>query len=286
MPQPAVISRRNLLLSAAAFSVAAAPHRVSPAEAPALPLRLRRLGWAGVLLERGETALFVDATRPDAKRGEPDDLLRTALAADAVITHHHGDHFDPEALRGILGDRGHLVCWRPTLDWIDARALRVQPVDLWQPVFFPRAGSDFVAFAVPAVDGWGAPQVSWVIDAGGQRLFHGGDTQWHGHFADIGRAYGPFDVALLPINGARQNLGRYADLGVPAVLTPDQAVAAAQLLGARLVVPIHFGQPDPPDYVEVADAFDEFRRAAARAAMPIRQLGAGDAFVVERSARC
>jgi L-ascorbate metabolism protein UlaG (beta-lactamase superfamily) len=50
---------------------------------------------------------------------------------------------------------------------------------------------------------------------------------------------GPFDAAFLPINGARCEWRKpWSD--VPAVMTPEQAVAAAVVLGAKLVVPIHY----------------------------------------------
>ena len=38
----------------------------------------------------------------------------------------------------------------------------------------------FTITAVPAVDGFGDPQVSWVIAAAGRRILHAGDTLFHG----------------------------------------------------------------------------------------------------------
>jgi L-ascorbate metabolism protein UlaG (beta-lactamase superfamily) len=145
-------------------------------------VRIKKLSWAGILIETDATALFTDATSPDPTKSEPTDVLATSRAPYAVITHHHSDRFDNETQRRVLGKSGRLVCLRETADWADTRGLRVQPVDLWQPVFFPPAGDDLLPFPVPAVDGWGSPQASWVIDGNGVRLFHGGDTQWHGRF--------------------------------------------------------------------------------------------------------
>jgi len=249
-------------------------------------VQIRKLSWAGILIETDATALFIDATSPDPTTGDPPDVLATSRAPYAVITHHHSDHFDNETLRQVLGKSGRLVCLRETADWADTRGLRVQPVDLWQPVFFPPAGDDLVAFPVPAVDGWGSPQASWVIDGHGIRLFHGGDTQWHGRFADIGRAYGPFEAAFLPINGARQSDGRFIDKGIPAVLTPEQAVAAAQELGARMVVPTHFGGSDPPNYVETPHPLSDLKNAAAGAKLPVRVLQTGQSFHLDKSTGC
>ena len=281
MSQFVMSSRRNLLKCAAAVASLSALPRSATATAVQPGLQVRKLTWAGVMVETENTALFIDAIAPDEKAGEKKDVLATPHRADALITHHHGDHFDNETLQKVLGEHGRLVCLRATADRADTRGLRVQPVDMWQPIFFPSADDDLVAFPVPAVDGWGAPQVSWVIDGRGVRLFHGGDTQWHGDLVDVARAYGPFDVAFLPINGARQQVGRYVDQGIPAVLTPSQAVAAAQLLHARMIVPIHFGNPDPPTYVEIADPLGEFQREASRAKIPVRVLLTGESFRVE-----
>jgi L-ascorbate metabolism protein UlaG (beta-lactamase superfamily) len=138
----------------------------------------------------------------------------------------------------------------------------------------PRGTAAFAAISVPAVDGLGHPQVSWVIDAGGKRVFHGGDTAWHGYWWDISRAYGPFDLVLLPINGFRQVQGRYTDTGVPMSLTPEQAAAAAHVLRARLAVPIHYGGSSP-GYFEEPDASARFLAAARAKGVSARIVESG-----------
>ena len=56
--------------------------------------------------------------------------------------------------------------------------------------------------ALFASDGFGSPQVSWLIEADGERVIHGGDTLWHGAWWDVALAHGPIDIACLPANGA------------------------------------------------------------------------------------
>jgi L-ascorbate metabolism protein UlaG (beta-lactamase superfamily) len=284
MLEPANRSRRNFFQCAGALATVTtlAAHAAADSGSTA-GLQIRKLSWAGVLIETDNTALFIDAIKPDDTKGERAEVLSTARHADAVITHHHGDHFDNDTLRQLLGKNGRLVCLRATADWADQRGLRVQPVDMWQPVFFPPSGDDLVAFPVPAVDGWGSPQVSWVIDGRGVRVFHGGDTQWHADLVNVGRAYGPFDAAFLPINGAREQSGRFVDQGIPAVLTPSQAVAAAQLLRAKMIVPIHFGGSDPPSYVEVPDPLGELQRAASGAKIAVRILRTGESLHLQKA---
>jgi L-ascorbate metabolism protein UlaG (beta-lactamase superfamily) len=181
----------------------------------------------------------------------------------------------------MLGDRGVIFCHRGVVGDIDARVLRVQPVELWEPVFMPRSGADIVAFAVPASDGFGLVQTSWVMNCGGKRLIHCGDTLWHGEFWDIGRALGPFDIAFLPINGARQNTGRFRDLGAPGVMTPQLAVAAARALDARLIVPIHYGLSSASvEYIETPNAEDALRTEARRHDIGVRVLERGEEMTV------
>lgn len=260
------------LIVGSAQAQTASGTRPTPANAR---MRVRRLTWAGIEVELGDTALFVDALPVDAKAGDPADLLATTKKPAALVTHRDNDHFSNAALRSILGDTGRLVTQAETVPWIDTRGLRVQGVAMWEPVFFPVWGGDLVAFAVPAVDGFGGPQSSWVIDGGGARIFHGGDTQWHGRWVDYGRAYGPFDAAFLPINGARINAGRVVDDGIPAVLTPEQAVIAAHRLGARRLIPIHYGQPDPPGYNEIDHPLERLKKAA-QGVISLTILGTGE----------
>jgi len=125
---------------------------------------------------------------------------------------------------------------------------------MYEPVLL----GDFTATAVPAVDGYGDPQVSWIVTAGGRRIIHCGDTLWHGSWWHIGRQYGPFDAAFLPINGAKFSW-RKPVTDVAAVMTAEQAVAAAAVIGARLIVPIHYGVVGAEGYAEDPHAEEELR---------------------------
>jgi L-ascorbate metabolism protein UlaG (beta-lactamase superfamily) len=113
----------------------------------------------------------------------------------------------------------------------------------------------FVATAVPAVDGFGDPQISWVIEADGKRIIHAGDTLFHGSWWLIQMRFGPFDAAFLPVNGAITSFPhRQPASGLEASLSPEQAVAAARILGAKRLVPIHYdGIDEPPVYQQTDD---------------------------------
>ncbi len=275
-----MLDRRSLILSSL---LAAAASGVEAAQTASVRtgLRIRRLAWAGVALRAGDVELFVDARAPSSADGAPGPNLSTdAARCFALVTHHHGDHLDLHALQPLLGEGGYLVAEENIARMFDQRVVTVQPVKMYEPVFLSRGGGEFVAWAVPAVDGLGSPQVSWVIDGGGKRLIHCGDTLWHGGLWDIGRAYGPFDAAFLPINGARQIGGRYRDVDQPIVMSAEQAAAAADVLGARLAVPIHYGAPASPGYIEQPNAERRFLDAAAHRHIATRVLRSGEAMVL------
>jgi L-ascorbate metabolism protein UlaG (beta-lactamase superfamily) len=73
------------------------------------------------------------------------------------------------------------------------------------------------------------------------------------------------------------------DDGIPAVLTPEQAVIAAKRLGARRLVPIHYGQPDPPSYIEIDHPLERLKAAAG--SLPLTVLQTGEWLTIEQSAR-
>ena len=224
-------------------------------------LTIERLTWAGIRMEAGETTVLIDAIGTDIWGGDaPGGLI--PVEADtrgryALVTHTHNDHFDPETLKRVLGERGYVIVAESDATYVASRGLRVIPARLYEPV---RRGG-FLFTAVPAADGVGAEQVSWVIAYENERYLHAGDTLWHGKWDLIGDQYGPFDTVFLPINGAR--LGREPVIDTPGKMTPAQGLDAAVLLRAGRLVPIHYGNDDPPYYREVAEPLDTLLQNAA-----------------------
>lgn len=260
------MKRRELLkYTASAISLAALPALLKSQQNTKVnkpsqnhdTMKIQRLAWAGIKIELDETTLFIDATSYDEQK----DMKLTVKTEyrHALITHHHPDHYDPAALKTVFDKRSRLYCYEDVLPWLDTRDLRTQPVKLYQPIDASRWTGDLVAIPVPAVDGFGHPQVSWVIQGGGKKIIHCGDTLWHGYWRDIAIAYGPFDIAFMPINAARLTQGKVEDTGIPAVMSPEQAVVASKLLHAKFVCPIHYGRPSE-NYFETPDPEGDFLR--------------------------
>ncbi|WP_315386001.1 MBL fold metallo-hydrolase [uncultured Stenotrophomonas sp.] len=267
--------RRFLAGCAGAAAAALMPYGMIATAASVRTLRAQRLAWAGVRLQLPDSTLFIDPlTNPEAwGRALPDRLVPVddpVGESHVLVTHTHSDHFDATAVAAALRNGGVLAYPAGLQPSPWPEGARARPSPLWEPQLL----GDFTATPVPASDGYGDTQVSWVVTAGGRRVFHGGDTQWHGHWWRIGRQYGPFDAAFLPINGARFGW-REPISGQPGVLTPEQAVAAAVILGARVLVPIHYGVSGMDKYVEVDNPLGKVRQAARERDVALQILEPG-----------
>jgi L-ascorbate metabolism protein UlaG (beta-lactamase superfamily) len=205
--------------------------------------------------------------------GEPAEALVDVGRADAaLVTHLHPDHFDPATLRSAVNG-GSIACPLEVADAVAECGLRPRGAEPWETIEL----AGFQCTAVPAVDGLGDPQVSWVVTDAAARVIHCGDTLWHGHWWRIAERVGPFDVAFLCINGARVRFPNLTPSGIEADLTPEQAAAAAAVLGAGLAVPIHYGLFDaPPVYEETPRAESRFLAAASAGGLRARVMAAGD----------
>lgn len=247
-------------------------------------MRTRRLGWAGLEIEADGQRLVIDYVRdlsPLFTGWKPGDRLTTpsGTATAALVTHLHRDHTDAAALADVLspgapvlrpapghGDDVDNVTTLPAERELALHRLATEVVDPWST----REVGPFLVTAAPAVDGLGDPQLNWVVQADGQRVFHGGDTMFHGYWWLIARRFSPFDAVFLPANGAVVDAPHLRPPSpLPAALDPRQAAAAAEILDARYAVPMHY-EPEQSDkvagYVEVADPESEFRRHAGRRA--------------------
>ncbi|HTX10458.1 MAG TPA: MBL fold metallo-hydrolase [Solirubrobacteraceae bacterium] len=256
-------------------------------------MRIRWLGWAGVELEEQGERVVVDPLKESAAvfawMGEraraiqaPDVVPARPGAIAGLLTHLHRDHADAPALSTALrtgatvyepvdygGEGAERLAVLQADHELTRAGLARQPAAAWSGA---RVGA-FTLTALPAVDGTGDPQVSWLVEAGGKRVLHLGDTIWHGWWWRIRERYGPPDVVLAPINGARLTFPhREPGSPLPGVMDPEQAALATRLLRADRLVPIHYGAYDLPGVYEPVDHALERLAAATDRATPM-ELG-------------
>ena len=231
------------------------PFRTNPKTyetAPATGLRVTWFGHSSSLLELDGVRLLLDpvwgerasvSEHVGPKRFYPPTLALAELPLlDAIlISHDHYDHLDAPTIRELaqtevpfycpLGVGAHLQDWgvaaaRITeLNWLDEAM--IGPVRL---VTLPaRHGSGRVT--LPNQTLW----ASFALIGPAHRVYYGADSgPCDALLAEIGGAYGPFDLTMLEI-GAYGAQWPYIHLG------PANAVRTHQLLGGGLLLPIHWG---------------------------------------------
>ena len=225
-------------------------------------MRIRWLGWAGVEVEEQGERVVVDPLDDPAAvfawLGDraaavplPEVIPPRPGAVAGLVTHLHRDHADAAALtaavradgtvhepQGYGGAGVEQLAVAQADREMAAAGLTRRASAPWTSV----SAGPFTLTALPAVDGTGDPQVSWLIEAGGRRVLHLGDTMFHGWWWRIRERFGAPDVVFAPINGARVKFPhRRPASPLAAAMEPEQAALAADLLQAERLVPIHYG---------------------------------------------
>jgi len=172
--------------------------------------------------------------------------LRDLPPIDAVlVSHAHFDHLHRPSLRAIArltrwrsGKRPAIVVPRHLRDLVsDLGFAPVIELAWWENLQL----ENLEITHVPSRH-WGARMVrdmhrgygGYVLRAGQHSLYHAGDTAYFAGFREIGERLHP-EIALLPI-------GAYHPASYRSVHTsPEDAVQAFVDLGARCMVPMHYG---------------------------------------------
>lgn len=188
------------------------------------------------------------------------------------ITHDHWDHLDHATLKQLqpkikriitgLGIGAHLEHWGfdPGIiiekDWNETIVL----------------DDGFVAHSAPARHFSGRTLVrnktlwtSWVLQTPTMKIYIGGDSGYDTHFADVGKKYGPIDLAILD-NGQYNKNWKYIHL------MPGEILKAANDLHAKNVLPVHsakFALAMHPWDEPLINAFKAFQQSDIKLITPM-----------------
>jgi L-ascorbate metabolism protein UlaG (beta-lactamase superfamily) len=165
---------------------------------------------------------------------------------DAVlVTHAHFDHLHRPSLRALAratriksGRTPLLIVPDNVTDLVfDLGFDRVVELGWWQQFQL----GEVLVTATPAKH-WGARVIrdvhrgygGYCLSGGGHSIYHSGDTAYFSGFREIGQRLNP-DVALLPIGAYQPESFRNVHT------SPEDALRAFTDLGARHMIPMHFG---------------------------------------------
>ncbi|MEK6155450.1 MBL fold metallo-hydrolase [Flavobacteriaceae bacterium 3-367] len=161
---------------------------------------------------------------------------------DAVIfSHDHYDHLDYESVLKLKDKVEHF--YTPLAVGVHLRAWGIEPeriveLDWWQNV--THGNLEFVCTPAQHFSGrkFGNRQStlwsSWVIRSSSESIFFSGDSGYGPHFKEIGEKYGPFDFAMM-------ECGQYNESWPDIHMFPEETVQAGKDVGAKVVMPIHWG---------------------------------------------
>lgn len=213
-------------------------------------LRFIWFGHSTILLEIDGLRVLIDPVFSNyaspipftARRFQPPVLpLAQLTGIDLVlISHDHYDHLDYSTIKQLkkrdvpfimpLGVGAHLAYW-------GIAESRIIELDWWQSadvqgVTFTAAPSQHFSGRTTTGNNptlW----ASWAIKSKNRNVYFSGDSGYSGHYRQIGRRLGPFDLAFLE-NGAYSDSWKYVHQ------LPEEGVQASLDLGSNAMVPVHW----------------------------------------------
>lgn len=224
---------------------------------------MTRVTWHGhatVSLESAGHHILID---PFLKDNPAAVIDGSSLNPDViVVTHGHDDHVADVA--AIAGRSGAKLISNPEIcGWFSGQGVTdsfAMNIGGWTAFDFGRIKFTPAWHSNALPDGsYGGMPMGVLIEIGGRRIYHAGDTGLFSDMSLIGE--GGLDLALLPI-GSNFTMG------------PDEAIAASRLLKPAAVIPIHYDTFPPIRQ----DAALFGRRLQEEAGITCHVPGAGEAI--------
>ncbi len=185
---------------------------------------LKYIGHSAFEFRTGDKSILVD---PYVSHNEKYDYKKSNIT-DIFVTHAHPDHLG-EAIDISKNKKAPITAIAEVANYCTGRKCKSRPVGLgswlnydWgRAIFLPAYHSSTLP------DGtYGGVAASILFDIEGVRIFHAGDTCLSADFKTYKEIYRP-NIALLPIGGTY-------------TMDVEHAVVAADWLGAKTVIPMHY----------------------------------------------
>ena len=201
------------------------------------------IGHASFLIQTQEVNVLIDPNwsmwlKVIKRLKQPGFQIHHLPSIDFVlVTHAHFDHLDRRTLRRVASDQPIVVPVGVGNLVHDLGFKIVHELDHWQTV---ELGP--LRISLTPCHHWGARMLhdshrgfgGFVIETTGRTIFHCGDSAYFPGFTEIGKRY-DIETALLPIGAYDPPSGREVHMN------PEEAVQAFLELGAKTLVPMHYG---------------------------------------------
>jgi L-ascorbate metabolism protein UlaG (beta-lactamase superfamily) len=229
-------------------------------------------------IESEGTRIYVDpsyiASFFTDQAGKVDSLPEPMEKADLIlITHGDFDHLNPETIERLRDERTRVLAPLPCARSLGSFA---SPVAEGEKLTAAGVGIEVVpAYNTPEGRSTNkhhsrGESVGYVLNIGGRRIYHAGDTDLIPEMSELGKV----DIAFLPIGGTF-------------TMDIDEAVEAALLIEPALAIPMHTRQQADPSERAAdrrADRASRAPRRAGRSGQKWRRVWLGDPPAGERAA--
>lgn len=212
------------------------------------------LGHSSILMNLDNRTILIDPVL--GKSASPFDFLIARFQAPVlkvnelplidtiVISHDHYDHLDKSTIKYFVDKATQFIVplgvGKHLTDW-GIQASRIKELN-WGDTTI-QYGISFTATPAQHFSGRGffdrnkTLWASWVIAGQDSKIFFSGDSGYGEHFKEIGKRYGPFDIAFI------EN-GQYNERWPDVHMQPEETLQAQIDVDAKYLVPIHWGMFD------------------------------------------
>jgi L-ascorbate metabolism protein UlaG (beta-lactamase superfamily) len=154
-----------------------------------------------------------------------------------LLTHAHFDHFHRPTLRRLPAPKIGVMPWGVGDLARGLGFARIIELQKWESF----SHADWKVTLTPCKH-WGARTIrdeyrgygGFILEHQGRSIYHAGDSAYFDGFKEIGRRLQP-EIALLPIGAYYPDSFRHVHMG------PDEALKVFHEIGARWLVPMHYG---------------------------------------------
>jgi len=232
------LNRRQTLAGALACTAAAALPAALRAQAAAptpaaAPGFLTPFEHASLMLTLAGQNILVDPV------GGADRYAAAGPLAAVLVTHEHGDHFDPEVLAAVVTDGVALV--------VNPAVAEKLPEDLRARATVMANGDsgEIAGIKIEAVPAYN------ITPERTQYHPQGRDNGYVLTSPDQGRIYVAGDTEATPEFVAQQDIAlAFVPMNLPYTMSIDQAVEGVAAMAPRLVIPYHHRGNDPAEFAE------------------------------------
>jgi len=241
---------------------------------PESGLRITWIGHSSILIEIDGKRILTDPVWGDrvsfSKYFGPKRFFKPAVALqdlpplDAVLlSHDHYDHLDKDTIKFFAGSSIPFYCSAGVGQYLAKWGILknfINEMDWGDSVLI---GNQVVVTSTPSRHFSGRGVVnrnetlwaSFVIKGPKHNIYFGADSGWSPSFAEIGKAFGPFDLTMLEV-------GAYGKYWPDIHMGPDHASNAHIALKGKLMMPIHYGTFNlaPHAWYEPAERLEKFAK--------------------------